>query len=264
MNIARKNIDEFKRFMLTLAEKSSDVIVPFFGKDELPVELKADQTPVTAADRLAEKTMRDLINKRYPSHGIIGEEFGSENENAEFVWVLDPIDGTLSFTHACPLFGTLIGLMHNGVPLLGMIHQPVLQQLLVGDNTTTTFNGSPVSMRPTATLAEATLLATDITHIDQYHSRPAFDLLVSQTKLFRTWGDCYGYLLLARGYADIMLDAIMNPWDILALIPIIQGANGIITTWQGESAVNGDSCIAANRFLHHRVIDLLNTPQSTQ
>jgi len=258
MNIAQKNIDEFKRFMLTLAEKSGDIIISFYGKDQLPVEIKADQTPVTAADQMSEKMLRELINKRYPQHGIIGEEYGAENEDAEFVWVLDPIDGTISFTHTCPLFGTLICLKYQGEPIIGMIHQPILNQTLVGDNTTTTFNGTPVSMSTTSDLSTATLLATDIAHIEKYHSRKKFDALVNQTKLFRTWGDCYGYMLLAQGYGDIMLDAIMNPWDILALIPIIQGANGVISSWSGESAVTGDSCIAANRFLHPQVLEILN------
>ena len=259
MNIARKNIDEFKRFMLTLAEKSSNDIVPFFGKEELPVEIKPDQTPVTVADRMAEKTMRDMINRRYPSHGVIGEEFGAENDDAEFVWVLDPIDGTLAFTHGCPLFGTLVCLMHRGEPLLGMINQPVLQQLLIGDTTTTTCNGKPVAMRPTATLAAATLLTTDLGHVTEYQSQPAFDQLVQQTALLRTWGDCFGYLLLARGYADIMIDPIVNYWDIVALIPIIQGAQGVITTWQGGNPVKGTSCVAANRMLQPQVLEILNS-----
>ena len=258
MNIAQKNIDEFKRFMLTLAEKSGDVIISFYGKDQLPIELKEDQTPVTAADQMSERTLRELINKRYPQHGIIGEEYGAENEDAEFVWVLDPIDGTISFTHTCPLFGTLICLKYQGEPIIGMIHQPILNQTIIGDNTSTTFNGTPVSMSTTANLSEATLLATDIAHIEHYHSREKFEALVNQTKLFRTWGDCYGYMLLAQGYGDIMLDAIMNPWDIMALIPIIQGANGVISTWSGDSAVSGDSCIAANRILHPKVLEILN------
>lgn len=259
MNIAQKNIDEFKRFMLTLAEKSGDVIISFYGKDQLPVELKEDQTPVTAADRMTERILRELIHKRYPQHGIMGEEYGEENSDAEFVWIIDPIDGTISFTHCCPLFGTLICLKYRGDPIIGMIHQPILEQMLIGDNTTTTFNGQPVAMRNTAHLSDATLLATDITHIAQHQSRKKFDALVKQTKLFRTWGDCYGYLLLARGYADIMLDPEMNYWDLLALIPIIQGANGVISTWSGEPAATGGSCIAANRILHPQVIELLNS-----
>ena len=120
--------------MIKLAELSGNFIRPFFGRADLEVELKADRSPVTAVDRGAEELMRGLIRKTFPGHGVIGEEFGSERLDAEFVWVLDPIDGTKSFTAGVPLFGTLIGLLHGGQPVLVCIHQPVLNQLLIGDN----------------------------------------------------------------------------------------------------------------------------------
>ena len=125
-----------------LAAASGEVIRPYFAKADLDVELKGDRSPVTRADREAEAVMRELIGQHYPQHGIVGEEFGTENDGAEFVWVLDPIDGTISFASGCPLFGTLIGLLREGKPVLGAIHQPILEQLCIGDNASTTLNGA--------------------------------------------------------------------------------------------------------------------------
>ena len=252
------NLDEFKKFTATLVEASSKVIVPYFANPDLFVEFKADDSPVTVADRNAEAVMRELIIKHYPNHGIIGEEFGTDNEAAEFVWVLDPIDGTISFAGGVPLFGTLIALLHKGQPVLGAIHQPVLKQFCLGDNETTTLNGRPVQVRQTNTLIEATLLTTDILNIARHQNHDKFDVLLNQVRLFRMWGDCYGYLLLASGWVDIMLDPIMNPWDILPIIPVIQGAGGVITDWNGKSAVEGTSCIAASPQLHGLVLAILN------
>ena len=252
-------VKEFTEFIHTLAEKSGDVIRPFFSQANLAVETKEDQTIVTQADRRAETAMRALIRKTYPHHGILGEEFGPENASAEFVWTLDPIDGTISFARGCPLFGTLIGLLHDDHPILGAIHHPLLNQLCIGNNTETTLNGRAVQLRETNCLSEAMLLTTDVASIDKLQKQQGFERLFRQTRLFRTWGDCYGYLLVASGGADIMLDPIMNPWDILPLIPIIRGANGVVTTWSGTDAAKGDSCVAANKTLHPKVLEILNS-----
>ena len=250
--------EEFINFVRKLAAESAEVIKPYFAAFDLKVELKEDETPVTAADRGAEEVMRHLIRKEFPDHGIIGEEFGSENEAAEFVWVLDPIDGTKSFTSGCPLFGTLICLLHEGQPVLGVINQPILEQLCIGDNNQTTVNGHPVHVPETDTLSEAILLTTDILSIGKYQNQAGFDNLLHKTKMFRTWGDCYGYLLLASGGADIMLDPIVNPWDVLPVIPVVRGAGGVVTAWDGSDVVQGDSCVAATPNLHPHVLEILN------
>ena len=250
---------EFKPFLKHLARESGEVIKPYFGDASLAVERKGDESPVTIADRKAEETLRALINKEFPDHGIIGEEFGNENEDAEYVWVLDPIDGTISFTTGCPLFGTLIGLQHRGLPILGAIHQPILGQLCIGDNETTTLNDRPVRIRETsATLAEATLLCSCIKTVSEYQpEREAnFHKLVKQVRVFRTWGDCYGYLLLASGFADIMIDPIMNPWDLQPVIPVVRGAGSVITSWTGDAPK--DSAVAAPAGLHAEVLKVLN------
>lgn len=235
----------YHAFTLELARASGDFIRPLFGRRDLPVEAKSDQSPVTYADRGAEELMRRMIKTTFPTHGILGEELGPENLDAEFVWVLDPVDGTKSFVTGVPLFGTLIGLLHHGQPVLGCIHQPILQQLVIGDGRTTTLNGAPVCCRPTTRLADSTLLTCDWLTPAQYQNGPAFDRLAKSAKLCRTWGDAYAYLLLATGWADVVADPIMNPWDIAALVPVIRGAGGVISDWHGGPAYPAQSTLAA-------------------
>ncbi len=254
------HLDSYRTFLIELAERSGDFIRPYFANPELTVEIKSDDSPVTLADRGAEQLLRELIAKKFPDHGIVGEEFGNERADAEWVWVLDPIDGTKSFMSAVPLFGTLIALMYRGQPVLGAIHQPILRQLMIGDGTTTTLNGRAVRIRTSTTAIEtATLLTSDPLNPAKYRDGAAYDALQKRARLVRTWGDCYGYLLLAGGWADIMVDPIMNPWDIQALIPIVRGAGGVITDWSGGDPVKADSIVAASPQLHAEVIAALNS-----
>ncbi len=249
---------QFLDFARELASCSAKVIKPYYGRRDLRVESKSDKSPVTEADRKAEEAMRRLIRQRYPSHGILGEEFGQEREDAEYVWVLDPIDGTVSFANHCPLFGTLIGLLHAGKPVLGAIHQPLIGQLCIGTEGGTRLNGTPARLRPTTALQEAVVLTTDLANVKRYQDWQKFERLISMGKLFRTWGDCYGYLLLTAGGADVMADPIMHAWDLLPLIPIIRGAGGTITGWAGEDPTTATSCVAASADLHARVLEILN------
>lgn len=254
------DLSAYRSFVVELAEASARVIRPLFGSASLAVETKSDLTPVTAADRGAEELMRAMIAKRFPDHGILGEEFGPHRTDAEFVWVLDPVDGTKSFAAACPLFGTLIALLHRGQPVLGAINQPILGQLVIGDGEQTTLNGNRVHCRPTRSLAQSTFLTTDWRAPAQHQNGAAFTAVTSRARIARTWGDCYGYLLVATGWADVMCDPIMNPWDIAALIPVIRGAGGVITDWQGGDPVSATSIVAsATPELHAEVIRGLNT-----
>lgn len=202
--------------------------------------------------------MRELIIKQFPDHGILGEEFGFYKPEAEYQWVLDPIDGTRSFICGTPLFGTLIALLENGKPVLGAMNFPVLGQFFLGDNSQTLLNNKVVQMRKIRHLNEAVLLTTDIQNIVKYQDINRFQNLVKQVQLFRTWGDCFGYSLLAAGFADIMIDPIMSPWDIMALIPIIKGAGGEITDYQGKDPLKGSSIVAASPVLHQQIIKILN------
>jgi len=249
---------EILSFIRELAALSGEAIKPYFARSDLQVEKKRDESPVTEADRRAELVMRDLIRDRYPSHGIIGEEFGAENPESPFVWVLDPIDGTRPFTCGCPLFGTLICLLANGHPVMGAIHNPILSQLLVGDNEKTTLNDKPVHVGNTSELEDAVLLLSNLKLPEEYQDKDRWRELRSRVADIYTWGDCFGYLLVASGGADIMLDPIMNPWDLMALVPVIRGAGGIITDWQGGDPVTGNSIIASNPALHPQILTILN------
>lgn len=245
--------------MTELARTSGELIRPLFGNPDVAVEVKADQSPVTLADRGAEELMRDLIHRRFPAHGFIGEEFGSERAEADFVWVLDPIDGTKSFITGVPLFATLIALLHEGQPVLGAIHQPILKQLVIGDGRTTTLNERPIRCRATTRIDESTLLTSDPLNPAKYQDGARYDALTRRARLVRTWGDAYGYLLVASGWADIAMDPIMNPWDIAALIPVIRGAGGVISDWQGNAPYPAESTVAAaTPELHQQTIAALN------
>jgi len=251
----------YRAFIAELVAASGPLAQKYFWDPALAVEQKSDLTPVTAADRGAEAAMRQLINARFPQHGILAEEYGPERADAEWTWVLDPIDGTKSFVHGVPLFGTLIGLLHEGQPVLGAIHQPILNLLCVGDGAATTLNGAPVRMRDTRTLAEATVLTTSVgMDIPQLNNSAARQRLLHAAGLVRTWGDCFGYLLVATGRADIMGDNVAHQaWDVLPLVPIIRGAGGVITDWQGGEVGAGKSCLAASPRLHRLALDLLLT-----
>ncbi len=239
------DLQPYHAFTVELAERSGAFIRPLYGNPSLAVETKGDLSPVTAADRGAEELMRELIARKYPSHGIIGEEFGTERGDAEFVWVLDPIDGTKSFITGVPLWGTLIALLHHGHPVLGCIHQPILQQLVIGDGQTSTLNGKPIRCRATRRIEDSTVLTSDPLNPAKYQNGATHDALLRRARLTRTWGDCYGYLLVACGWADVMLDPIMNPWDIAALVPVIRGAGGTISDWHGRAPYPAESTVAA-------------------
>lgn len=251
------NLKSLTPFLQSLSNESSVIIKKYF-RTPVTVESKSDSSPVTIADKLAEEKMREIITKVFPSHGIIGEEFGNKNTDAEYVWVLDPIDGTKSFISGALSFGTLIALLKNSKPIIGVINHPILNEFLIGDNQNCLLNGSKIEMRNCTSINQATLLTTDHLNVAKYQNQKKFDELAHTVKLYRNWGDCYGYYLLATGFADIMIDPIMSVWDSMALIPIINGAGGMITDYQGNDPTIGDSIVASSKEIHSTVIKLLN------
>jgi len=244
-------------FVKLLADVSATVIKDYY-KTSVRVENKSDLSPVTIADKKAEELMREVIMKEFPDHGIIGEEFGNYNHQSEYVWVLDPIDGTKSFISGALSFGTLIALLKNGDPVLGVINHPILNELMIGNNKETKLNGKNVKLRTCSRISDAVLLTTDHFNVGKYKNQKNFDQLASSVNLYRNWGDCYGYYLLASGFADIMIDPVMSIWDSMALIPIIRGAGGTITDYEGNDAIKGQSIVASNPTLHPVVIEILN------
>ncbi|MBS4036177.1 MAG: histidinol-phosphatase [Ignavibacterium sp.] len=248
---------EFHDFSNHLAQVSGKIIRQYFRK-KVTVDSKNDFSPVTITDKKSEELMREEILKHFPDHGIIGEEFGNHNTDAEYVWVLDPIDGTKSFISGALTFGTLIALLQNGKPILGVINQPIINEFLIGDNGEAKLNDAKVTVRSCDKISDAVLLTTDHFNIGKYQDQNKFDALAKKVKLYRHWGDCYGYLLLASGYADIMIDPIMNLWDSMALIPIIRGAGGIISDYQGNDPVKGNNIVASSPAIHAEIIKTLN------
>ena len=253
-------MNSFASFACLLAEKSGKIILSGFRKN-LRVDRKDDDSPVTQADRDAEQRMRELIEAKYPDHGILGEEYGKIRANAEYVWALDPIDGTQSFICGTPLFGTLIALLKNGKPILGVIHLPALKETFVGvDGQATTCNGEPVRVRESVrTLKDAVLTSTDHLNVGKHQNEAAFLRLAKSVQLYRGWGDCYAYTLLAKGKVDIVVDPVMNAWDIQALIPVVRGAGGVISDYQGHAPEKAKSIVAASPALHPSVIRCLNS-----
>jgi myo-inositol-1(or 4)-monophosphatase len=248
---------EFLEFTQHLAKRSGELIRPYFRSQNMDIQTKSDRTIVTRADREAEEFLRSEIERHFPDHGIIGEEFGNVRTDAEYIWVLDPIDGTISFAAGVPLFGTLIGLLHNGEPIVGCIHQPILDILCLGDNQVTTVNDTPTRIRPCNSISDSTVLITDPGLVERHQDYPSFEEVRRSADTFRTWGDCFAYLQLVTGRADIALDPIMNPWDLLPLAPVVRGAGGIITGWQGDPVTQASSCVAAGPELHAQVIEAL-------
>ena len=224
---------------LALAESLADAaraVVRRYFRRPLAVEDKSDLSPVTIADREAEAAMRRLIEERFPEHGILGEEHGSVRAEAEHLWVLDPIDGTKSFISGIPLFGTLIALLHRGRPVLGVIDQPNLAERWIGaEGRPTTLNGARVETRRCPALASATLFSTAPESMFQDADALGFARLRAAVKLTRTGADCYAYAQLASGFIDLVVEAQMKPYDYCALVPVIAGAGGVITDWQGEA-----------------------------
>src|SRR5262252_8114622 len=254
---------DFSSFVDQLATASGETILPFF-RTALAIENKkvGGFDPVTAADRAAEQSMRTLIRKQFPDHGILGEEYGSEHTDAEFVWVLDPIDGTKSFISGMLAWGTLIALTRSGRPVFGMVHQPFIGERFSSDGLAATYRGPAgnraLMARPCRALAEAVLYTTS-PRLMNATDRTIFARVEELVRLSRYGGDCYSYCMLAAGHVDLVIETELKPHDVAALIPIISGAGGIVTTWNGKAPESGGRIVAAgDRRTHAAALALLN------
>jgi myo-inositol-1(or 4)-monophosphatase len=241
---------DLKGFLDRLATVSGEVILPYF-RTSLSVEDKSRGVsfdPVTAADRAAEQAMRALIREHFPSHGIVGEEFGAERPDTDYVWYLDPIDGTKSFISGMPAWGTLIALTHKGTPVLGMMHQPFVRERFSGDGAAAHYRGPAgersLMVRSCPNLANAVLYTTS-PRLMRDADRARFAKVEQLVRLSRYGGDCYAYCMLAAGHLDLIIETELKPHDVIPLMPIITGAGGIMTTWEGEPATVGGRIIAA-------------------
>ena len=260
---------DFARFVDSLADASGEAILPFFrgnfGTEDKNKGGAFD--PVTEADRAAESIMRRMIEESFAEHGIVGEEFGSKNEGADYVWVLDPIDGTKSFISGLPTWGTLIGLQHTGRPCYGMMHQPFTRERFFGDGNSATWRGLDSTGKPAerklrtracGSFSEATLMTTHPGLLTP-ETRAPFARVEQEVRLSRYGGDCYAYCMVAAGHVDLVIESGLNAYDICALVPIVEGAGGIVTDWSGGSAAKGGAIIAAgDRRLHEQALKRLN------
>ncbi len=253
--MAGANLNELLSVAIEAAYLGGRRTLAYFNTG-VPVERKSDATPVTCADRECEQLIRQTITRYYPSHSLVGEEGGSAAGDPEYKWIIDPIDGTKTFIHGVPLYGVLIGVEVRGVPSVGVAYMPALDEMVAAaKGQGCRWNGRPARVSSLATLADAAVMSSSI--VSCYNRSEAFAKIASRTLLQRTWGDCYGYLLVATGRADVMIDPAVKVWDCAALMPVIEEAGGRFTNWAGESTIYGADAVATNGLLHKQVIDLL-------
>lgn len=255
--------DEYLVLGNRLADAAGEVLLRYF-RQPLGIIDKADETPVTVADREAETRMREIIGEIVPDHGVVGEEHGPDRADAEYVWVLDPVDGTKAFLSGVPVFGTLIALLKAGRPILGIIDQPVTGERWVGAaGQATEFNGKPVCTAARGGIADAVLWSTSPHMFDEVEAeRRGYARLREAVKFVHYGGECYQYAMLACGQIDLVVEADMDPYDYCAHVAIIQGAGGVITDWNGGplGLASGDTVLAAaNPELHEAARRLLTS-----
>jgi histidinol-phosphatase len=219
-------------------------------RSALHVERKADGSPVTAADRAAEQAARDWVRQNFPDDGVLGEEFGEERPGARRRWVIDPIDGTKSFVRGVPLWGSLVALCEGEAVLAGAAFFPAVDELVVAvPGAGCWWNGQRCRVSAVNDLSSATAMTTDERFREAADRRAGWERLASRVEVARSWGDCFGYLLVATGRAEIMCDPVLSPWDAAALQPIIVEAGGAFNDWSGRPTAFGGSAIATNRLL---------------
>jgi len=254
-----ENIEELSVFALRLADLAGSISMQHFRRP-LAVEHKADASPVTVADRSVEAAMRERIEKKFPTHGIFGEEHGKEKLGGDHLWVLDPIDGTKSFITGMPTFGTLIAYLEEGTPKVGVIDIPATEERWLGvAGRPTLFNGFACQASACRRLSEANIYATSPDIFDAAGS-VAFERVSTRAAMRRFGGDCYTYGLLASGHVDAVMEMSLEPYDYLSLVTVIEGAGGVITDWNGQALherSDGRVLAAATPELHAEILSLI-------
>lgn len=230
----------------------------YFKKD-IEIELKKDHTPVTLADKEAEWMMREMITEQFPEHGILGEEFGNEKAESPIQWIIDPIDGTFSFIHGVPLYTTLIGVVVEHKPVIGVIYAPALDELCdAATGLGTRLNDVTCQVRECQSLSEATLLTTEYKDIVGMGYESNYRILMDRIRIHRSWGDAYGHMLVATGRADIMFDPILNIWDAAPLLTVVVQAGGSFTDVKGSARIDGGTALSCSKKLYPDIFSILN------
>ncbi len=266
------------QFAMDLAFAAGCTTLKYFRTDRYQVERKRDKSPVTAADKEAEQVVRARISDRFPADAILGEEFGTVAGESQYEWIVDPIDGTKSFISGVPLYSTLVGMTDGGEPVIGVIAIPALGELIVAakglgawygakplnsmgvDPSVTEADGIPmvratVSSQPR--LEDGLLLTSQADNFARRNAQSAYSRLEAAAYITRTWGDGYGYLMVATGRAEVMIDPIVNPWDVAAVAPVILESGGRFSTWSGSYNIRESHCIGSNGLVHDQVLDIL-------
>ncbi len=252
---ASPEVREILDFATELAHQAGAVTLRYFG-GLVDSEAKGDGSPVTRADRAAEELLRSRIERRYPTHSILGEEYGESNPDARVRWILDPIDATRSFMHGVPLFGVLIGVEVDGRAAVGVAHFPALDEMLAaGRGLGCTWNGRRCHVSGVRRIEDAVVLTTDVERIlSREGEGPGWRRLQRRAALSRTWGDCYGHALVATGRAEVMVDPIQASWDGGPFLTILTEAGGRFTTLDGRAVLHGGSGVSTNGLLHDEVL----------
>jgi histidinol phosphatase-like enzyme (inositol monophosphatase family) len=249
---------ELLDFAHEIAWQAGKITLRYF-QTGVEVDRKADETPVTIADRSSEAHLRAAIAARYPGHAILGEEDGlSGDAGATYRWILDPIDGTKSFVRGVPLYGVMVGLLREGQPVLGVVNFPALGEVVyAAQGHGCRWNGRPCRVSATASLRQG-LVVSSVGHgYEQYGKGDAFQRILGAVDLFRTWGDCYGHILVATGRAEAAIDPQMNIWDAAALYPIVTEAGGRYSDWTGQPVIDGGDGISSNGAVHDELMRLI-------
>ena len=255
------------------AREAGDLTLRYFQSEDLEADAKADGTPVTIADREAERLIRQRLGERLPDDGVVGEEFGAERGTAARVWWVDPIDGTQAFVRGVPLYGTMLGLEVEGQAVLGVVYLPALAEIYFasrhhgawwlprlprfGDAPAFPHGARRARVSRVKTLGQARFNTTSVLGWHAAGLGGAYQRLLLATAADRTWGDCYGHMLVATGRADVMIDPVMADWDCAALAPIVEEAGGRFTDLGGNATIHGKSAVSTNAVLHDAVLRLL-------
>lgn len=233
-----------------------------YFQSEVSVEFKGDASPVTIADREAEEWVVNFVQREFPDHGILGEEFGEHPGTSPYRWIIDPIDGTKSFIRGVPMYGTMIAIEDRSRKdaVVGVVNFPPLGDIVwAGKGCGAYWNGRRTRVSATSSLRESTLLTTDLRNVNERTDHGKFHALIKKTKLFRMWGDCYGHMLVATGRAEIMADPKMSFWDIAALKPIVEEAGGHLINWSGQPGLYMNEAISCNDAVREELVGLLRS-----
>jgi histidinol phosphatase-like enzyme (inositol monophosphatase family) len=260
-------IEQRLEWAVRIAQQAGALTLTHFRRADLAVEQKADQSPVTVADRSAEELLRTLIAERFPQDAILGEEFGTSVGTSAYRWVIDPIDGTKSFIHGVPLYTTLVGVLSDDEPTIGVIHAPAAGETVYAAAGRGCFYIPEHGTDPKRTrvskvgrLRDSLLLTTDVAAFSKRSPADGHHIYLSlqrAARLVRTWGDGYGYLLVATGRAEAMIDPEMDVWDMAALVPVIEEAGGRFSDWKGERTILSRDALGTNGLVADEVLDLL-------